>query len=260
MRLKPRFLPSVAALVVCLVTARLGVWQIQRYATSAEIAASMTAAWELDPLTALHAVPPETLRFRRASLRGRWVPGSGALVRGTPISGMPGYELVSLLALEGGEHLLVDRGWVRTDVSASEIAALHPPEGSRADDVLVEGLLVPMDGTSTLRATTGPDGVTRWPLEMDLLWGVFPRAVGLPYASMAAAAGVPVAPVALCLGPRLDEETERRATTVPAPGYVLPLPRTHHLSYAAQWFAFCAFAAVLWLWHHLSPRSETADG
>lgn len=255
MRLKPRILPTVAALVVCLTTARLGVWQIQRYATSAEIAAAMTSAWELDPLTSLTEAPTASLHYRRASLRGRWVQGSGVLVRGTPISGIPGYELVSLLALSQGEHLLVDRGWVRTDVSAPELAALYP-----AEEVVVEGLLVPTDGDPSLRGTTGPDGITRWPLEMDRLWGVLPRAVGLPYASMAAAAGVPVAPVALCLGPRLDEETERRATTTPAPGYVLPLPRTHHLSYAAQWFAFCAFAAVLWIWHHLAPRSEQADG
>jgi len=253
--LKPRILPTIAALVVSLTTARLGVWQLQRYATSAEIAAEMTSAWDREPLNSLPAEPAEDLHFRRASLRGRWVPDSGMLVRGTPISGVPGYELVGLLALDQGGNMLVDRGWVPTTVTPAELAALYP-----ADEVSVEGLLVPITGNPDLRGATDADGIHRWPLEMDLLWGIFPRAVGLPFASMAAAAAVPIAPVALCLGPRLDEETERRATTTPAPGYVLPLPRTHHLSYAGQWFAFSAFALVLWLWHHLTPRSERTHG
>jgi cytochrome oxidase assembly protein ShyY1 len=241
-------LPTLAALVVGLTTARLGVWQLQRYATSAERSTSMIAAWEREPLVELTAATPEDLHFRRATLRGRWVPNTGMLVRGTPIAGNPGYEFVSLLALDPGKAVLVDRGWVPTTVTAAELGVLYP-----AEEVQVEGLLVPVEGNRDLRGAKDPDGIERWPLEMDLLWGVFPRAVGLPFASMAAAADVPVAPVALLLGPRLEEETERRARTLPAPGYVLPLPRTHHLSYAAQWFAFSALTAAIWLWHSFRP-------
>ena len=53
-----------------------------------------------------------------------------------------------------------------------------------------------------------------------------------------------------------EERDEERLDPGPLPieGYSLPLPKTHHRSYAAQWFAIAALALALWLWASLRLR------
>lgn len=244
-------IPAIAALFTAITCARLGVWQLHRYGESAAISARLLAAWDAPPVQRVDDAPVEELAFRQATLRGAWAPGTTAVVRGTPVAGEPGYQVITTFVAEDGARVLVDRGWVPTTTPPEGFAALDV-----ADPATITGLLVPVEGNTALRPEPGPGGLLRWPLEMDLLWGMFPRAVGLPFAAMAASAEPPVSAVALRVGPRLEHEDERRLGPLPVPGYVLPLPQTHHLSYAAQWFAFAGMALVLWLW--FSRASETA--
>lgn len=254
MRWKPRLIPTVVAAFVAVTCARLGGWQLQRYGESQATSEAILSAWNQPPLQGLDPSAGPELAHRQARVEGAWVPGREVVVRATPVAGEPGYQLIATLALSTGGRLLVDRGWVPMAVTAAELATLDEP-----GTVVVEGLVVPITGDRSLRAVPGPDGLTRWPLEMDLLWGVLPRAVGLPFASLADAAPEPVVGVALRRGPALEHEDERRMGPLPVGGYVLPIPQTHHLSYAFQWFAFATLAVLIWAWFSRAPSESSHE-
>lgn len=220
---------------------RLGFWQLDRYDSSQATTHEIVSAWEKPPLTTLD--PAADLNNRRAALTGAWVPRSSALASGGLVSGAPGYQLMTVLQVRGGPRVLVDRGWVPVEVTPDQLAALDVP-----GEVSVEGLLVRLEGRTDLEPEAHLDAVPRWPLETDLLWGVLPRAKGPPLAAIAAHTSPPVAPWALRAGPALEEGRERRLGSLPVGGYVLPVPKIHHLSYAAQWFAFALLGVIVWAW------------
>lgn len=236
-------------MIVAAVCASLGVWQIRRYGESAARSAEILTAWEQEPLTAVPARPDPTLRNRRARISGTWADEEPARVSGGVVGGQPGHQLVARLHQAGGPDVLVDRGWVPFDLPRDRLLALRE-DGA----VTVEGLLTAAEGRTDLRPIRAPDGTPLWPLDSDRAWGLFPRALGPPFGAMVTAADPPVAPWVLRVGPAFDPEHSRPLGPLPVPGYVLPLPRTHHLSYAAQWFAFAAAALGLWAWASLRPE------
>lgn len=250
----PRPIPTVATVFVALVCARLGVWQLHRYGESAERSAAVLATWNLPPIEALPSSPDPSLVHRRAQLTGRFVVPEVGRVSGGVVGDEPGHQLVAVFQPDAGPALLVDRGWVPVGLPGDEVRALTPEE-----PVTVEGLLVPAEGPTDLVPRQSPEGAVLWPLHTDLAYGVFPRVVGPPFAAMAASVDRPLAPLVLRVGPSFEPEQPRPLGALPVGGYVLPLPRTHHLSYAGQWFAFAALAVVLWAWAS-TRRREVSDG
>ncbi len=229
--------------MVAATCAVLGVWQIRRYGESAARSREILAAWELEPISAIPAAPDPALRHRRARISGTWAVEEPARVSGGVVGGQPGHQVVSRLHQVSGPDVLVDRGWVPFDLSRDRLLALR-----ETGTVTLEGLVVAAEGRTDLRPIRGADGSALWPLETDRAYGLFPRALGPPFGAMVAAAEPPVAPWVLRVGPAFEPEHSRPLRGLPVPGYVLPLPRTHHLSYAAQWFAFAALALALWAW------------
>lgn len=253
MRWRFRPLPSLVSLAVAAICLRLMVWQLHRYAESEATTARITAAWEAEPVTAVLSGGSEDLSWRRAALRGRWSEGDLVVAKGGLIAGMPGYQWFEVLQQERGPDVLVDRGWVPVDIEASALLALRP-----AGQVEVEGILLPLTGPTSLEPVIGADGLHRYPLHTDLVWGVLPRALGLPLAAIAVHAPRPVAAYALRTGPMFHDERERRAGAPPVGGYMLPTPRTHNLSYAAQWLAFALMALGIGGWMNLERIAREA--
>lgn len=244
MRFRFRPFPTALVLVVSAACVRLGVWQIHRYQESQEVSATMTAAADAAPVDGLplHATH---LAHRRVMLRGAWLDEPPSLMTGGVVAGQPGYRLLAVLRQDDGPDVVVDRGWVPVGLDAAALAAL------RVDGpVVIEGLVLPADDEpgAAKAPQLGDDGVRRWPLRTDLAYGVFPRVLGPPWGAMIRAREAPTADAAVVVGPRLEHEADRRPGPPPIPGYVLPLPRTHHLSYAAQWFAFAGLALLVLAW------------
>ncbi len=243
MPLRPRPLPTIAAIVVAATCLRLMVWQLARYAESEATTAAVAAQWEAEPVNQVPLDAPQALVHRRATLTGTWTERAPTLVKGGLISGVPGYQWLEVLQQPNGARVLVDRGWVPVDITHADLLRLR-----ERDVVSIEGILVPLSGPASLRASPGPDGLAKWPMHTDLLWGLLPRVLGQPLAAVAAAETEPVAPLALRVGPHLEDERLRKHGPLPIGGYMLPIPRTHNLSYAAQWLAFALMALVLWVW------------
>ena len=168
----------------------------------------------------LRASRGDTLLYRRALATGRFDFEHQVVVVGRVIDGLPAVVVVTPLLLDQGFAVLVERGWVPSpDAASVDLLALAEPEG-----VTVEGVLLEPGGRSLETV-----GEVRWPLFVPT---DDPARLGdrFPY--------------------RLLPWVLRR-TRIPSTGAnglraLAPpqLDRGPHLSYAIQWFAFAAIAAV----------------
>ena len=95
----------VATLVGVAVTARLGLWQLDRAGQKAALQAALDArAGEPELLpSALASSAEEAARqhYRRVRLRGEWVPGRTVFLENRQMKGQPGFFVVTPLRLPG---------------------------------------------------------------------------------------------------------------------------------------------------------------
>jgi surfeit locus 1 family protein len=229
----------LAALVAIALTARLGVWQLDRaeqklawqQATERQRALPALKATEL-PARA-ERVPG--LVHRAVSLRGRWIAERTVFLENRQMNGQPGFYVLTPLALDGGAALMVQRGWWPRDViDRTRVSAPAPPAG----EVAVDGRIAL--GPARL-AELGADAAG--PLRQNLDLAAYARETGL------------------ALLPMLVVQEEPAASVPPvADGLMREWPRPEtgiakHHGYAAQWFGLSALVVGLTLWFRvLRPR------
>lgn len=211
-------LASVVALVA------LGVWQLDRHDQRAARNATVQARSEL-PAVALpdalaDAEEPDDLRFRTVTASGTYGDGN-LLVDNRSLNGLPGAWVLSPLALDDGTTLVVNRGF-----QFAESGGIDPPPAP-AGVVAIEGTVAPweVDGCGVRTDDAGA------PVGMACLRRATAEEVF----------GNDVLPVVV-----------QRQVSDPAEADVLtPVPRPElddgpHRSYAVQWFAFGAIAAIVY--------------
>lgn len=233
---RPGWVSTVAVLFVCVVTARLGVWQLSRFQERSAIADQREARHAQPALTAI-PVDRAGLDFRRVRLEGRFRAFEIA-TGGVPYS-RNGYAALGVFEA-GSESVVVLRGWV----PAEGFERWLDGEGS----FVVEGVLRESEDAGSVAPIAHPSTGRRvWPLEREAFLGVLSRGVRLPIRSIAAAHGA-VEEVYVVAGPELADLEDRDPLVLPAGGYTTYLKTFHHLEYAVQWFAFAGIALGLWLW------------
>jgi surfeit locus 1 family protein len=212
-------------LVVAGTCIRLGFWQLDRLrgrkdANAGIAAAEATPPRSLETLTAT-VTDPTSLRFRRAIATGTYDPAHEVLLYGrSSVEGETGDQVLTPLRLPDGTGVMVDRGWIPLDQDVPVTGDAAAPAGT----VAVTGSLFPPDAISTPSASASPvDRITK----VDL------GQIGaeLPY---------PILPVYLLL----QQQTPVQAGVLPEPPPLPPVTNGPHLSYALQWFAFAAIAAI----------------
>lgn len=220
---------TLAAIVVALLTARLGVWQLSR---AAEKNALQAATREQARLPVLDGLPSGTseLHHRRVQLRGRWSPSHTVYLDNRQMNGRPGFFVVTPLLLADGRAVLVQRGWLPRNVNErTRIDDAPPPEG----EVRIEGRIAPPP--SRLFEFDGADsGRIRQNIDLD----VFARETGLR-----------LVPLSVLQTGSADKLL--RAWPAPATGVA-----KHH-GYAFQWFGLSALVVMLYVWFQLiQPRRQ----
>ncbi|MCV2354578.1 SURF1 family protein [Paucibacter sp. B2R-40] len=136
---------SVRAVLLLLITlsaagltARLGVWQLDRAHQKESLQAAVQAKAELEPLQtadlrALSKSPDELKRQlqRRVVLRGTWLGERTVFLDNRSMSGRTGFYVVTPLLLEGQSGLvLVQRGWSPRDAAdRSRLQNVPTPAG-----------------------------------------------------------------------------------------------------------------------------------
>jgi surfeit locus 1 family protein len=219
---RPRTLLGLLIPLVCAALfIRLGFWQLARHRERAMWNAALEARLAAAPAP-FRAVPigdSAAVRGRRVLVEGRFRYEREQVLAGRVNDGSPGIHLLTPLALEGTDTLLVVvRGWVYSpDAAGVELARWR--EGER---VTIAGHLLPLP----------PDGPP-------------PPAASRPLRTMHVAAlearfGAPVWPVQLVM----TSDSAPRADSVPRRLRPPALDAGPHWSYMLQWFGFAGVAVI----------------
>lgn len=243
---KARWVVLVAAVLTAGVTARLGVWQLDRAAQKTTVQASLDARRDLPALSSPE-LPVDVqaladLLHRRIRLQGVWLPQHTVYLENRQMQGRPGFFAVTPLALDDGTAVLVQRGWLPRD--------LH-------DRTHVQAPALPAGRVELLARIAPPparlydfDAAAEGPIRQNLDVTAFALETRLK-----------LRPLSVL---ELDQTpvTSRQA---PDPDRLLrdwPFPAADvhkHYGYAFQWFALSALTITLYVWFQiLRPRRLAA--
>lgn len=222
------WLALAGLLMVALLFAALGNWQVHRLAWKQALVARVARATTAPPLalSALPTGPVAPLEYRRVVVAGRYVPASTTLVTTTSDLGS-GYWVMT--ALRGpATAVWVNRGFVPLGSLRAGVMATTP-----TGPVTVTGLVRPdQPGGTWLRANL--PAADRW-YSRDL-------------AAMAGARHLPGIPSRIFVD--AQDESPHAAIGAPVAGLTILTFPNNHLSYALTWFAMALVsvggAVVLW--------------
>ena len=225
-----RWLLLGAALVCAMLTARLGVWQLDRAAQKLALQAAIDAEAARPALG--NADLGQAGLHRRVALRGTWLAERTVWLDNRPMDGRAGFYVVTPLRLAGrGDVVLVQRGWAPRD--PAERSRL-PPLATPAGEVEVVGRLA-ASPSRLYELGGGSAGAIRQNLD-PAAFAAETGLVLLPLTVVQTAAG------------GADDGLLRHW---PAPDLGLH----KHYGYAFQWFALCALILILYVWFQLiRPR------
>lgn len=224
-----RWVVLVAAVLAAALTARLGVWQLDRAAQKVALQAALDAE-AAKPAIDNAALGGEGQLHRRVVLRGHWLAEHTIWLDNRPMDGRSGFFVVTPLRLAGrGDIVLVQRGWApRNQLDRQRLPVLATPAG----EVEVQGRLA-ASPSRLYELGEGAAGVIRQNLDP---------------AAFAAESGLKLLPLTVVQTAAADDGLSRHW---PAPDLGLQ----KHYGYAFQWFALCALILVLYVWFQLvRPR------
>ena len=163
----------------------------------------------------------DSLEFRRATATGVFQPDDEVLVRSQVHQGVAGFHVITPLLGEGGDAVLVNRGWVPLDADQVPVEAAPPPDGT----VTVTGWVRPSQTRGALGPSDPDDGrlVTMSRVDIDRIQEQVSYELDPVYLSMLddLEGDLPIA----ASGPSFDDEGS-------------------HLAYAIQWFSFALIGLV----------------
>ncbi|MBV8604020.1 MAG: SURF1 family protein [Pelomonas sp.] len=226
-----RLIVFAAALVGTLLTARLGVWQLQRAADKIAKQQAVETQGRLPAVDAA-ALGPASVD-RRVVLRGHWLAAHTVLLDNRPMGGRPGFYVLTPLQLEGrADAVVVERGWVpRNQLDRTAVPPFATPTGT----VELAGRVV-KETSRVFELAPSPPGSIRQNLD---------------HAAFARELGLPLQPVAVL---ETDAAADGLRRDWPAPDLGLQM----HYGYAVQWFALSALILGLYVWFQLFKPSRRA--
>lgn len=218
MLLRPGWiLTHLVVLGIAVLFVNLGLWQLDRHAERQDEEAHLASLQDLPavPLDALLSQDDPHLRL--AEVTGRFLPEDEVRLSPRSRNELPGFEVLTPMALPDGRTLIVDRGWIPLDQDPPP-----PPEGEVS---LVVRLREPASARQVL---TGDGGRVQLVsnVDMDVLAPLLDQ------------------PITAAWGEVVDEEA-RLAGVIPRPAEpARPESSGNNLSYAMQWFAFAIIGLV----------------
>jgi surfeit locus 1 family protein len=232
-RLRPRLVPTVAAIAAVATCVAAGNWQRDRMHAKEALRAQYDAATTAAPV-ALASLPAATdwpsLRYRPVTVTGEYLADRQIFIDNKVAAGRAGFHVVTPLLLADGRFVLVNRGWIAQKSSRAALPDAPPPSGVAT----VRGrIAIPAVGYLELKPETASGSIRQ----------------NLDPARFAAATGLAVLPAVIeaTAAPMPDDGLRR---DWPAPDFGV---ETHRI-YMVQWYAFALLAAALWLWF-LRPRA-----
>jgi surfeit locus 1 family protein len=232
MGFRPRFWPTLVALVMMAMVIGLGTWQLHRRVWKTELLATIAARMN-GPAVALPAdiSNPPDWTFRSVHVAGHFAAGKALWLYGRTYDGKAGIHLLVPLIRAQGDAILVDRGFVPFEHS-SELATFAPAEG----DVDIDGVVRLPEAGGLFVAANQPE---------SNIW----YTVDLP--AMAKTLALPLAPLYIAAKP--TGATGWPAATGGTEGTGI---RNEHLNYAIFWYSMAAVLALIYVMSSRGPRSS----
>jgi len=221
MNVQIRIIPLSFLIVLAIVFASLGQWQLNRKSEKQDLIKRFDQAREMSLQQALDS----DLDFARIRIFGHYENQWQLLLDNKIWQGQPGVHALSLFYSSEGIPVLVDRGWLAMNPDRRSLPVVTTP----VEEIVISGLLSrpPGDGVQlgepdAIEQLKGPVLVTY--LNID---------------TIAHLSGQPIAPMLLKLDAQDESGFENRDWQ---PAVILP---SQHQAYAVQWFALCAAAIIL---------------
>ncbi len=227
--------------VFALVCIGLAQWQWARRVEAVAEIRVVAQNWDAAPVALREVLPGDAplaadAEWTPVMLEGEYLLDEQLLVRNRPLTGRPGFEVLTPLLLDSGEVFIVNRGWLPTgEAQDSPDVVPRPPQGA------VQVLVRLKPGEPTIAGRGAPDGQI--------------ATINMPQLSERVDGG-PVITGAYGL---LDSESpsagERPAAALrPAPD------EGPHLSYTFQWYLFALLGFIGFGWalrhEHRTLRAE----
>lgn len=230
----------VAAVLLAALTARLGLWQLDRASQKRQLYEAQVSQRALPALPeaelARSAAQAAVQRHRLVALQGRWLAAHTVYLDNRSMNGRMGFFAVTPLQLADGSVVLVQRGWLARDMA--DRTRINPPPPP-AGPVQVLGRVAPALGR-LYEFDAAPTGPIRQNLDIER----FARETGLP-----------LRPVAVVQEDGEPPPQDGLLRQWPMPSADL---QKHH-GYAFQWFALSALTVALYVWFQLIlPRRRRA--
>ena len=232
----------LASLLAALLTARLGLWQLDRARQKLELQTRMQSRAELPPLAqadlARNLSQADDQHYRRIVLRGRWLADATVYLDNRQMNARPGYFVVTPLLLADGDAVLVQRGWMARDFTdRTRLAALPTPVA----EVVVPGRIAPPPAK-----LFEFQGTESGPIRQNLDVGSFANEIGQPLRPLSVQQTEAALMAQLAPGPA-SAAADPLLRQWPAPAVDIG---KHH-GYAFQWFALATLITGLYVWFQL---------
>ncbi len=233
MRFRPRFGPTLAALLGIAVLLSLGFWQLQRLEWKRELIALRTAQLQAAPVPLPRdATDWSAFEFRRVSLRGRFRHDLAQFFGLSKYGEQLGHHLLTPLIRPDGSAVLIDRGWVPTEYAISDPGDAPPLE-------------VEVTGIARYRAAEKPGWFTPGNEPAKRIWYWY------DLDALRQATGLDLLPVVV----EADAAPDRMGP--PVGGRTRIELQNNHLQYALTRFGLALVLLVVYIAFSLEPRERT---
>lgn len=229
----------LAAIVTVGVTARLGVWQLDRAAQKVALQAARDARGRQPPLTTDQLAALVALAdgdagpwYRKAVVTGHWMADETIYLENRTMNGRPGFFVLTPLLLADGRAVVVQRGWLPRD--PRERTAIVPYR-TATGRVQVAGRIAPTP-SRLYELGAAAAGPIRQNLDLT------------EFARETRRALLPLVIVQEGAGADGDDGLARQ--------WPEPASDVHkHYGYAFQWFGLSSLATLLYVWFQIiRPR------
>ncbi len=224
----PGLWPTLATLVLVPLLANLGVWQLERAAWKQALV-DEHAENTRQPSIALAdwLAGADRPQYHRVTARGRYDLDHQLLLDNSIHQGRAGYHVLTpLIRIDGGETVLVNRGWVPVGASRAQLPALPGPE-----DVVSVPALVTNPPEKRLRLDSVEEAHAGWPRVVQLIETEL----------MEQQLGYALLPVVLLL----DADATHGFARDWRPVYGTTPDK--HRAYALQWFTLALLLALIYI-------------
>lgn len=243
MRLSRATVVFLAALALTALTARLGVWQLDRAAQKLALQSSIDNRRDLPPIAQSQLARVEAALVeqvhRQVELRGQWQPEHTVFLENRQMAGRPGFFVLTPLTLDDGSTVIVQRGWLARDpYDRTRVSAPPLPDG----EVVLSGRIAPPPARLFEFDGAG-QGAVRQNLDLES----FAREIRLA-----------LRPLSVL---QLSEDPGLAGAPVLLRDWPKPATDVHkHYGYAFQWFALSALTVILYVWFQvLRPRRRRSQ-